>query len=185
MAVQGNARRSAGLAAEHVKRSQVTLNLKLTSSDPNAGFFSKRASQCSQFVARSLQSGSRAPFPVPARHVSRWRCQGVKANRASAPLAAPCAVAPRIAFLRPRRTRDWSETSPQQSPAAVLCRRRPACSPNTAVDCRCRAEPSAPIWFGWSMEQIPRGRSDSRDLPQCQWGSVVTRPRCGDRARVR
>jgi hypothetical protein len=34
MAVQGNARGSADLAAEHVERSQTTLNLKLISSDP-------------------------------------------------------------------------------------------------------------------------------------------------------
>jgi hypothetical protein len=39
---------------------------------------------------------------------------------------------------------------------------------SAAVDCGCRAAPSAPIWLGLSMEQIPRGRSDPRDLPQCQ-----------------
>jgi hypothetical protein len=69
-----------------VKRSQVKLNLKLISSDPNA-----------RFVARSLQSRSRAGLPgscSPCVKVALSRCQGVKANRASAPLAAPCAVAP-------------------------------------------------------------------------------------------
>jgi hypothetical protein len=31
--------------------------------------------------ASSLQGGSWAAFPVPARHVSRWLCQGVKESR--------------------------------------------------------------------------------------------------------
>jgi hypothetical protein len=46
-----------------------------------------------------------------------------------------------------------------------------------ALTAGCRAALSAPICLGWSMEQILRGRSDPRDLPQCQRGSVVARLR--------
>jgi hypothetical protein len=79
-----------------VKRSQVKLNLKLISSGPNA-----------RFVARSLQSRSRAAFPVPARHVSRWRCQGVKESRliGQARLWRPHARLPPAQLLCAGRTR--------------------------------------------------------------------------------
>jgi hypothetical protein len=51
------------------------------SSDPNARFFSKRASRCPNLFARSLQSASPGGLSVPARHVSRGPCQGVKESR--------------------------------------------------------------------------------------------------------
>jgi hypothetical protein len=101
MAVQGNARRSADLAAEHVKRSQVTLNLKFISSDPNARFFSKRASRpicCEVFAER--KPGVLPRSCASCVKVALSRCQGVKANRASAPLAAPCAGCPPRCFFR-------------------------------------------------------------------------------------
>jgi hypothetical protein len=77
------------------------------SSDPNARFFSKRASRCPNLFARSLQSGSPGGLSIPARHVSRRPCQGVKESRLieQARLWRPHARLPPAWLLTAGRTR--------------------------------------------------------------------------------